>query len=406
MNKYKLLKKLINNKQYDEIYEIFGKNIYLLVSPISHRNQDIDKLLKNNDYGTIYKKYSFFDKLTIRNYKKRKKEAFNQLFDENKYFELVELYNINPYNYLEILGNDVYYETGNNFKMKLYQTKSTLVIGLKQCLKALASACVLFVTVGIGVIRYSVNCIYTRNSMINKDLLQQYNKKITRYADEINKLQLDNDLDVIMKVMYDMWDEMEGYDDPIIDIPYLGRLAFTKKHGIGVCRNIADDFTARMNAINPDYNARNIAVYFNGSDYNINSYANIKTIILDNNVGDGINLKDEDDSEALDPYIFYGNHMVTILKPKDKDYILVVDPTNPSIGVIKNGGIYLFSNTDGKGLYFTSLGQIVCVKNCENVFHDFLISIVNRINNRELEKLSNEWGHDAQNNSLEKIKKL
>lgn len=46
----------------------------------------------------------------------------------------------------------------------------------------------------------------------------------------------------------------------------------------------------------------------------------------------------------------FGNHMVTAIDIPKQNTILILDPTNPSIGTIKNGKIYMFSNKEGKGM--------------------------------------------------------
>ena len=98
--------------------------------------------------------------------------------------------------------------------------------------------------------------------------------------------------------------------------------------------------------------------------------------------------------------------MVTILNPIGKNYTLVIDPTNPSIGIIDNGKIYMFSTLDGKGLYFKPIGQLLIVKNYEfeNVQKEFgLESYTNGISKAELQLLNEEWGVETQNSALEKI---
>ena len=98
--------------------------------------------------------------------------------------------------------------------------------------------------------------------------------------------------------------------------------------------------------------------------------------------------------------------MVSILQPTGKDYTLVIDPTNPSIGIIVNGDIYIFSNEDGKGLTFKPLGQIMGAIDCENVLNDFMSSSIKRTTKETLAQLSLEWGINAQNESLEKVRNI
>ena len=413
INKLKLFRNIISNKKYNELYIIFGKNIYNLFTPNSYKKQDIEKLMNNNDLGTIYNKYGNMETLFIKNFSKRKKEDIKKLLSEKKYIDIYSKYGESEYSKHTntMYKNDIEYETGSKVKAKLYSNGKKLAKGIKQCTEALA----LITTVTISLIGYEgyvyVNNEYDTALINNSALLQEYDEKINTYADNINNLNLDNDLEIVMKVMYDMWNDMGGYGTPTLDVNSLGRLAFTYDDGVGVCRNIADDFSARMNAINPEYNARNVAVYIE-NEYDL---ANIERNIIENNdtvIDDNNNASLETIDISLDNVIdkikiekIIGNHMVSIFEPIGKDYTLVVDSTNPSIGVINNGQIYMLSSKDGSGLQFKPLGQLVTIQNYDydEVKEEFNHHFFSNMSNEELTKLNNEWGLDAQNEALVKI---
>lgn len=162
------------------------------------------------------------------------------------------------------------------------------------------------------------------------------------------------DIQIFMKVIKDMWTEIDRYASPKHEIMGLGRLSLEDEK-IGVCRNFADHITAQLNAINPDYNARNLVVYMSGG-YSI---ANIERNILENNetVEDD---KEENDNEFnLDITKIFGNHMVTAVDIPNENITLVIDATNPSIGVFKDGRIYMFLSPNGNGLETKGWGQII-----------------------------------------------
>ena len=94
--------------------------------------------------------------------------------------------------------------------------------------------------------------------------LNQYNKYIKKYAEEIRKLGL-SDLETIIKVMHDCWESVDGYATEEEIILGYHRLTFLTE-GKGVCHSFADDFTATINQINPKYNAENIIVYLNENE--------------------------------------------------------------------------------------------------------------------------------------------
>ena len=414
-NRFELFKNILDSKNYDELYTMFGKTVYMLFTPYSYKKQDIIKLMNNNDLGTIYNKYGNMETLFIKNFRKRKKEDIKKLLSEKKYIDIYSKYGESEYSKHTntMYKNDIEYETGSKVKAKLYSNGKKLAKGIKTCTEALA----LITTVTISLIGYEgyvyVNDTYNKALIDNSALLQEYDEKINNYAYDINNLNLDNDLDVVMKVLDDMWSDMGGYGEPTLDEFSMGRLAFAKDKGVGVCRHIADDFSARMNAINPEYNARNVAVYIDFNKYTNDSLANIdRTIIesndtvIDNVVEDNANeIENVIDNMHIENIV--GNHMISIFKPIGKDYTLVVDATNPSIGVIANGEIYLFSNNNGEGLDFKPLGQMSTIINYKysDVEKEFAFNFLNYMDNEELQKLNEEWGLDAQNQSLDKIRK-
>ena len=413
-NRFELFKNILDSKNYDELYTMFGKTVYMLFTPHSYKKQDIIKLMDNDELGTIYNKYGNMETLFIKNFRRRKKEDIKKLLSEKKYIDIYSKYGESEYNKHTntMYKNDIEYETGSKFKAKLYSNKKKIAKGIEKCTEALA----LITTLTISLIGYEgyvyVNDTYNKALLDNSVLLQEYNDKINMYADNIHNLNLDNDLDIVMKVLDDMWSDMGGYGEPTLDEFSLGRLAFAKEKGIGVCRNIADDFSARMNAINPEYNARNVAVYIDFNKYNDNSLANIDRNVIESNdtVIDNIV---EDNANEIESFVdnmniekVVGNHMVSIFEPIGKDYTLVVDATNPSIGVIANGEIYLFANNNGEGLDFKPLGQMTTIVNYKytDVEKEFSFNFLNYINNEELQSMDEEWGIEAQNESLEKLR--
>ena len=111
------------------------------------------------------------------------------------------------------------------------------------------------------------------------NVIEQYDKKIEEYALKVKELNL-TDFQIVMKVMDDMWSSIKGYGEPTEDIIGFQRLDFLEDDGVGVCRNMADDFTAKLNAINPEFHARNMVVYMKDAKY---EFCNIERKILNEN---------------------------------------------------------------------------------------------------------------------------
>ena len=408
--RYQLFLKVLESKNYEQLYVMFGKTIYALFTPFEYKKQDIKRLLDNNDIAGIYNKYGKLEQFFIKNFRRRKKEDIKRLLSEKRYIELLDKYGERTFNEhkKEIYKEDVEYETGSKLKAKLYKSKFSIAKGIKLAVASLTSLVVSATGLVAGALYKTSNDAYAHALEEYSTLIEQYDDKINEYAKEINNLGLDNDLEVVMKVMYDMWNEMEGYGNPELDLTGLYRLDFAQSGGKGVCRNIADDFSARMNAINPEYNARIVAVNADFSSYTKDSIANIDNHIAPSEtISSSENNEDDKSSNLIDNAVnLVGNHMVSIIEPIGKNYTIVVDPTNPSIGIINNGKIYMFSTQDGKGLSFAPIGQILTVKNYDynSVQNEISFeSFVNGVSKEELIELTDEWGVEAQNQALEKI---
>ena len=186
----------------------------------------------------------------------------------------------------------------------------------------------------------SDNKLINQNTITYSEEINEYNNYIKEYSEEIKSLEL-NDLQTIMKVIKDTWESIDGYKvcDDLVFGYY--RLSFYEEEKIGVCTSFADDFTAKMNEINPLYNARNIVVYLDDSETADFKVANIERTIL----GDSENDETNENSDLRDVILtkLFGNHMVSAVDIPGQNITLIVDSTNPAIGIFKSGKIYIFN---------------------------------------------------------------
>ena len=97
------------------------------------------------------------------------------------------------------------------------------------------------------------------------------------YGQKIKSYNL-TDIQNIMKLMDDMWRNIKGYGEPRIDLISYPGLDLATEDAIGVCRNMADDMARKLNAINEEYNARSITVYFGDGNYET---ANIEQNVIE-----------------------------------------------------------------------------------------------------------------------------
>ena len=420
--KLELFRKLLEGKHYDEIYNLFGKTTYILFTPASHKKQDIEKLLKEGNLALIYHKYGSLETMFIKNFRKLKKEEIKKLLEEKRYVELQNAYGdkVLHEHRFDAYRSDIEYETGSKFKAKVLSSGSKNVHGLKEAVKGLTIFTTTIGVILVGQIGKIIDEMYREDIEKNASIIQEYDEEIAEYADYIQSLQLNSDLEVVMKVMDDMWKEIK-YGTPTKDIAGLYRLAFTEDEKVGECRNIADDFSARMNAINPEYNARILTVYGEENYFEEEKTADIKRIkktdetIIDSENTTTNNNNNQGMYEEIDRIFndiniteYTGNHMVSIFEPIGKNYTLVVDPTNPSIGIIANGEIYMFQPTNKNGIKFKPIGQITYVKNYDftDIRNEFLKSFISFKSEEELQEISNEWNLEKQNQALETVRNL
>ena len=203
-----------------------------------------------------------------------------------------------------------------------------------------------------------------------------------------------------------MWDSIAGYGNPKKDIVGFNRLDFLEENGIGVCRNMADDVSAKLNAINPEYNARTLAVKMDvEKSIKINNIGNSKRPPSNNEENNNYVVPD-DNSFAYNLAVdLNGNHKVVLMDIQKENITLVVDPTNPGIGVFRDGKIYMFYVPDGEILtvrhFSTSIDGTLSIfdynKRKIDSFFDSNISI---------EELERKYGVDAQNKALDYVLSL
>lgn len=360
--RFKDVMSLRKAKEYDKIFEQYGQRIYNLAVPSSHRKAEIKTLLEQGRFEDIYFKHG------------------KNAYDDNIY---------------KMQAMDVYNETGSKPKSILNRIKNVVK---HRIAPVFLSTMLLAPPVTGTVLDSGVKKFKTENAIIYAQELENYNKKIETYASEVKSMNL-TDIQTFMKVMSDMWKEIDGYATPENDIMGFLRLTLDGE-GKGVCRHFADDVTAKLNEINPEYNARNITVYMSENEYNL---ANIDRTILETN--ETVAEKNSEESlvqeeNTIDFTKYAGNHMVTVVDVPDQNVSLVLDPTNPGIGVFKDGKVYMFSTPDGKGIETKSLGQFV-LNGAEEFFdlnktklESFLVS------DKTLEELKNIYGTEAQNEAL------
>ena len=358
---------LMKEKKYDEIYQKYGRETYLRVVSNKHQIHDIDKLM-----------------------------------DEGRFFELYEKYGEKIYrDYLrEMKKVDVENELGIKFKFNNYLFFENMTQNLK-IIRNQAEKVMLGLAIVSGGFSTMISSQYDQvienNSKVYQSEIKDYDEEKKTYAEHINSMNL-SDLEIIMKVMNDMWNSIDGYKTPdMYDAIGYPRLALYMD-GYGVCRNMADDFTARMNAINPNYEACNLNVYLKEAEIN-----NIRrtTLVNYNIIADNSEQEENIDYKSEIISNLTGNHMVSCVKLKEDDVLLIVDPTNPSIGVLKNGEITMLSNQMMKGIKIKPVGNLMLGSDHRKEYLKKLTESL--FTAGDINTLKEKYGITSQNETLEEI---
>ena len=358
------IKKLKSEQKYDEIFAEFGSKVYVKNTPKKIKKAELKKLKKERRYEDIFNKYG--------------EEEYNKILAKAMYEEIKEI--------------------GGFRKAFLWRFKRIALRGASLSLATAASFSTL--------LPMSNSKTYEDNAIEYAAEIEAYNEKIDDYASHVNSMNL-SDIQIFMKVMDDMWKGIQGYKEPEKDIDGYLELDLATEEGYGVCRNMASDVARKLQAINPDYNARTIIVY-NDSAYKI---ADIhRNVIQDNETVMDEGEEQEEASGDFDITKIVGNHMVTLVDLNDKNITLVLDPTNPGIGIYRDGNIIML-NTAKENLVQYDTKEIVttlffrarpdaAITSIKEFIESFTDSPVS------LEELIDKYGLEAQIQALSQVRAL
>ena len=391
---------LLKEKNYDKIYELFGKNIYLFSASPKHKSQDIKRLMQEKNYSELINKYGSLDLLFVRGFKKQNKEHKKELLEQGNFEQFYQEYGETESNknMPKIMKKDVQNEIGKKISFKLIKEK--IRIKAKKDIKnameftaTMSAASLVLVSIYTSSFVKDV----TQNEITYYKELQAYNNSMYQYAEEVKEENL-TDVEIIMKLMNDMWSNNYYKATDTMDITGLLRLDLSE-NGYGVCRHMADDFAAKANAINPEYNARSIAVKIS----NLESLANIDRKIVETNETVDENEQNKENEEESSITNYFGNHAVVLLDVNinNKKITLVVDPTNPSIGYLKDSQIKMLSAKYGNGLEYKPFGQLFL--DPDKILDIRRSEVESYLTNIDEQIIENEFGLNAQNEAKERL---
>ena len=241
-----------------------------------------------------------------------------------------------------------------------------------------------------------------QNAITYEKEIDEYNQQLDEY---VNSLDLEGltDLEIFMLVMNDMWESIEGYGNPELDVHGYTRLDI-KEGGVGVCRNIADDMTAKLNAINPEYNARNLIIHCEFGNLISANIERHKTeeYIMEEELIASIAADETIPDKIFGTMVGNPNHMVTLVDIPGKDITLVLDPTNALVGVFRNGQIIMFN--DQEGIYDVTKFYSYLYYGDEDTLDLTMYQLRSFNCDETIEELEEQYGLDAQNEALENVR--
>lgn len=345
-----------------------------------------------------------------RETKKRKKEDLAKMSKEGRYEDIYRKYGRKVYQkYLDsAMYNDIKMERGIKFA-RIWLIKNEI----KRLLQSIGIATTITTLTFPANIDIGNNVIRNKSYEDYKEQIDEYNEKISEYAKKIQSQNL-SDIQIIMKVIDDMWKSIEGFKSPQEEVKGFLELNLSKQKGewrYGVCRNMACDVARKLNEINPEYNARTLIIYL--PDCTKLQQANIKKNILpeDEDISERDNIKseykgekeNEEKQKKHDP-----NHVIVLVDIKEDGFIMAIDPTNPSLGIYQNGEITMFNERNPEAVWepkefmswrFVNYGEESALENMVNYARSFGNANIN------IHRLGSKYGVKAQNRALMQLRR-
>lgn len=341
---------------------------------------------------------------------KEKRTILNNLWNEKKYVEFYEMASKFKYKrkLKKIQREDWKYEVSSNQKFNSYLFLQKFKRKMKLSLAGFSGVILLLGAIKDGIVLY-LNYIANTDNIENHnseyqlakldEIIEQYQEDIEEYANFINDLEL-SDLEIFVKEMSDMWENVNGYAIPYFEYDDWGYHRYNLyANNYGVCRQFADDCAARLNEINPEYQAQAVSVYACNSEIN-----NIEQYVAPKEENPYFFTK----SELLFYELFTeetGNHMVVMATIPKKGYTLIIDPTNPSIGLVDNGKIYMLGSDEVHADYMKFV-DVNFYGNLQNYLHYCYSLLQSFYNHTKPSELLEEYGLDKQNEVLEKLQDM
>ncbi len=246
--------------------------------------KQVKLLAKQKKFEQIYLEYGpkYFRKYVSRKYKK---EDIAKLEEEGKFLDIYTKYGKDYWEYVWV--SDAEKELGRKLTWKELFFHKNFIVEVGKPIKRIVITLIASLS-AISLLSPPIEQEKeeAKNAKKYAKEIGEYEKAIKEYAKKFD-IHSQSDMEIIMRIMKDMHETIQGYGEPKLDINgYLG-IDVMDKDGIGVCRNMAANMVDKLNAINPEYNARFVTLWDYGGDLQT---ANIELNRIQEN-GTRINIK-------------------------------------------------------------------------------------------------------------------
>lgn len=365
------IEEMIKNRRYDDIFKQYGRDIFLKYVPKQYRKMDIKRLVEEERYEDIYLKYGekAYNRVVYKamyneiKETKGKKEA-NIWKVKTRFLKFLRALGLTTVFGLAITTSGSNNESFQNIRNEISAEAEPIVDKIKDEFKEFIELDEtnikdwdrknIFTQLLCVPIAFTIDVFLfwsVKNFLLNlqlgkyKNEVEEYKKQVSKYAKNVNRMNL-KDIQVFMKLMNDMWDSIQGYKPPKLFNETFAMMDFVlaTKDGYGICRNMAPYVARRLNEINPKYNARVANVYFpiGAEGYKI---ANIERKFIEDSMEELEGIKKEAISTLM---MEIGNHAIVLIDSPQDNAILALDPTNPGIGILIDGYVYMFNEPQYK----------------------------------------------------------
>lgn len=322
--------------------------------------------------------------------RREKKKTINKMIEEGRLEDILRKF-----------GRGEYYRAWKRVKFNTIKTEKGLPYAILQEIKAgLVSG-----LKTLGIFALTKASLKSFDYVTHREAIEAYNEKIEEYAEEVRSNNY-SDIQIIMKVIDDMWHSIQGYRTPNREAISYPELNLVTEEGYGVCRNMACDVAKKLNKINPEYNARVIIVSLNDDSDLEKADIQRKFLPEDDNGFELLRANDNEKPTMVERIRnSLGNHVIVLVDIKKDDIILAIDPTNPSLGIYQDGKIKMYNDINNEDWdtkkFFTFLVFIYNPRSFGEVPSDYIRSFEKpKLSEKELE---NKYGVIAQNEALAQI---